>query len=365
MRKAKGDMKKAYSKIIVKVGTNVLTRADGSLDVTNISHLVDQLAMLKQQGHQLVLVSSGAVGAGRELMPAGDEMDPVVRRQMLSSIGQIRLMELYRQLFAGHQLLCGQVLATKEDFRDRRHYLNMRNCLEALLHDRVVPIVNENDVVSVTELMFTDNDELASLVTAMLNAEALVILSSVDGLLTAAPDDPQAELIASLSATDESVWSYIAPVKSSFGRGGMATKVRMAQQTARLGADVILANGRRKNILLQVLAGEGVCTRIPAQAEPSNLKKWLAQHPTTKGSVQVNEGAKQVLVDANSVSSLLPVGIIAVKGEFKKGDTLRITGPNQEMIGIGVAQYSAEKARSLLGQKGQKPLVHYDYLMVF
>lgn len=358
-------MRKSNSKIIVKVGTNVLTRPDGSLDVTNISHLVDQLAMLKKEGHQVVLVSSGAVGAGRALLPAADEMDPVVRRQMLSSIGQIRLMELYRQLFASHELLCGQVLATKEDFRDRRHYLNMRNCLEALLHDRVIPVVNENDVVSVTELMFTDNDELASLVTAMLNADTLVILSTVDGLLTAAPDDPAAELIPTLSATDESVWSYIAPVKSSFGRGGMATKVRMAQHTARLGAEVILANGKRRDSLVEVLSGTGRCTRIPAQAQPSNLKKWLAQHPTTNGSVQVNEGAKLVLMDTTTVSSLLPVGVISVDGDFKKGDLLSITGPDNELLGIGVAQYGAEKARILMGQKGQKPLVHYDYLMIY
>lgn len=358
-------MGKKHLKIIVKVGTNVLTRPDGSLDVTNISHLVDQLVALKQDGHQLVLISSGAVGAGRELLPAADQLDPVIRRQMLSAIGQVRLMEMYRQLFAGYQLLCGQVLATKEDFRDRLHYLNMRNCLEALLHDRVVPIINENDVVSVTELMFTDNDELAGLVTSMLNADKLIILSSVDGLYNGSPDDPESELITVLTADDESVLSHVAPVKSSFGRGGMGTKVRMAQQTARLGAEVILANGRRANILTEVLAGRGRCTRIAAaEHRPSNLKKWLAQQPATKGVVSINQGAHQVLVDPNKVSSLLPVGITHVEGDFKKGDLVRILGPEQQLLGIGIAQYDAQVARDCLGQKGQKPLVHYDYLVL-
>lgn len=359
-------MQKERSKIIVKVGTNVLTRPDGSLDMTNISQLVDQLAYLKKNAFDVVLVSSGAVGAGRELLPMADQLDPVVRRQMLSAIGQVRLMEVYRQLFAGYQLLCGQVLATKEDFRDRRHYLNMRNCLEALLHDQVIPIVNENDVVSVTELMFTDNDELASLVTSMLNADTLVILSSVDGLYTGAPDDPEASLISELSADDQEVWSYIAPVKSSFGRGGMATKVRMAQQTAKLGADVILANGRRANVLLDILLEEtGPCTRIAAGPKPSNMKKWLAHQPETKGSVTINAGAHRVLADPNTVSSLLLVGIVSLEGAFEKGDLLHILNEKQEVVGIGVAQYGVEEAKDLVGSKDQKPLVHYDYLVVF
>ena len=358
-------MNTSPKKIVVKVGTNVLTRPDGSLDITNISHLVDQLAELKKRGHQVVLVSSGAVGAGRELLPSADQLDPVIRRQMLSAIGQVRLMEQYRQLFAGHQLLCGQVLATKEDFRDRLHYLNMRNCLEALLHDQVVPIINENDVISVTELMFTDNDELASLVSSMLNAQQLIILSSVDGLYNGSPDDPNATLIESLAADDEGVLEHVAPVKSSFGRGGMGTKVRMAQQTARLGSEVVLANGRRSNILLKVLAGDGPCTRIAAaDHRPSNVKKWLAQKPETKGSVRVNAGARDVLINEHTVSSLLPVGITAVEGEFKKGDLVRIIGPDTDLLAIGVAQYGTKTARELLGQKGQKPLVHYDYLVL-
>lgn len=243
-------------RLVIKVGTNVLTRADGRLDITNISRLVDEIATLKKAGVQLILISSGAVGAGQELLPAANELDEVVRRQMLSAIGQVRLMELYRQLFVGHDLLCAQVLATKGDFRDEQHYANMLNCFQALLHDQVVPVVNENDVVAVTELMFTDNDELAGLVAAMLKADALVILSSVDGLLSGPPDQADSKLIRAVAADDETALSHIRAEKSSFGRGGMGTKLRMAQATARQGIRVYLGHGRREGLLPNLLHGE-------------------------------------------------------------------------------------------------------------
>jgi len=221
-----------YQRLVLKVGTNVLTRPDGRLDVTNISHLVDQIAVLKAAGVSLVLVSSGAVGAGRELLPSHAGFGDVARRQVLSAIGQVRLMELYRQLFAGHGLLCAQVLATKEDFRDDDgHAENMLNCLQALLHDQIVPVVNENDVVSVTELMFTDNDELAGLAARMLEVDAL------------------SQLIPLLAAADDSAGDFIQDKKTSFGRGGMGTKLRIARQTAMAGIPVFLGNGRQANIL--------------------------------------------------------------------------------------------------------------------
>lgn len=241
--------------LIIKIGTNVLTRPDGRLDITNISQLVDQIATLKKQGVRLVLISSGAVGAGRELLPDADQLDTVERRQMLSAIGQVRLMELYRQLFAGHDLLCAQVLATKGDFRDQQHYQNMYNCFQALLHDQVVPVVNENDVVAVTELMFTDNDELAGLVAEMLQADALAILSNVNGLYDGPPEAAQSQLIPYIDPLDESVLSLVQPDKSSLGRGGMGSKLATAQRTAKAGTRVFLGNGRKSNILLGLLSG--------------------------------------------------------------------------------------------------------------
>ena len=241
--------------LVIKVGTNVLTRPDGRLDVTNISSLVDQIAALKAAGISLVLVSSGAVGAGRELLATEEGFGEVARRQVLSALGQPRLMELYRQLFGGHGLHCAQVLATKGDFRDDRHYDNMLNCFTALLHDQIVPVVNENDVVSVTELMFTDNDELAGLVARMLKVDGLVILSSVDGLYDGPPEEAGSRLIPEVAADDESVLGYVQEAKTSFGRGGMGTKLRIAGETARAGIPTYLGNGRRGGVLLEVLAG--------------------------------------------------------------------------------------------------------------
>lgn len=238
-----------YERVVIKVGTNVLTRPDGRLDITNISNLVDQIAELKAAGVSLVLVSSGAVGAGRELLPVNEEFGDVARRQVLSSIGQVRLMELYRQLFAGHKLLCAQVLATKGDFRDELHADNMLNCFRALLHDQIVPVVNENDVVSVTELMFTDNDELAGLVAQMLEVDALVILSSVDGVYDGPPASKESKLIPRIAADDKSALAFVQDKKTSFGRGGMATKLRIAGETARAGIPVLLGNGRKPGIL--------------------------------------------------------------------------------------------------------------------
>lgn len=255
-----------YSRLVIKVGTNVLTRPDGRLDVTNISHLVDQIAELKRQGIPLVLVSSGAVGAGRELLDMAADTGEVARRQVLSAIGQVRLMELYRQLFAGHGLHCAQVLATKSDFRDDRHADNMRNCFQALLRDNVVPVVNENDVVAVTELMFTDNDELAGLVARMLKVDALVILSSVDGLFNGPPEAATSKLIPLVTPADEEVLNFVQARKTTLGRGGMATKLRIALKTAKAGIPVLLGNGRRPDVLLQLLAGKWAGTRVQDQA---------------------------------------------------------------------------------------------------
>ena len=238
-----------YRRLVIKVGTNVLTRADGRLDITSISGLVDQIAALKARGVELVLVSSGAVGAGRELLPGRDNDEAVARRQVYSAIGQVRLMEIYRQLFAGHGLLCAQVLATKGDFRDDLHYDNMLNCFGALLLDEIVPVVNENDVVAVTELMFTDNDELAGLVARMLRADALVILSSVEGLYDGPPDAGASRLIGRVDATDTATDALVQARKSSGGRGGMATKLRIARETAAEGIPVLIGNGRRPGIL--------------------------------------------------------------------------------------------------------------------
>ncbi len=356
---------KAFQRIVIKIGTNVLTRPDGLLDLTNISHLVDQIARLKGEGTDVILVSSGAVGAGRTLMPQGAGASKVVRRQVLSAIGQVRLMEIYRQLFDNHRIFCAQVLATKEDFRDRSHYLNMKNCFHALLRDNVIPIVNENDVISVSELMFTDNDELASLVGAMINAEAMIILSSVDGLMDGPPDDPNSRVVPKINPEEKKWLDFIQPSRSSFGRGGMLTKFRIAQKAAKVGVHTFIANGKRQNIVIDILNGNFIGTHFVSKENNSNVKKWIAYtEEAGKCAVYVNPGAEAALCASDKVSSLLPVGVVRLEGNFKKGDLIQIYNEREEAIGIGVAQYGAATARQYLGQKGKKPLIHYDYLFV-
>lgn len=355
---------KIMKKIVVKVGTNVLSRDDGSLDITTISHLVDQISSLKKQGIQIILVSSGAVGSGRSALKHISETNPVIRRQLFASVGQVKLMQRYSELFSQFGIFCGQVLATREDFRDRTHYLNMKNCLTALLRDEIIPIVNENDVISVSELMFTDNDELAGLIAGMVDAEMLVLLTNVDGIFTGSPDDPESKRIPEIRVSEKKSISVL-PIKSSFGRGGMQTKYRIALKSARMGIRVVIANGKTTHILQDILDLKPVGTVIMPETPVSGIKKWISTHNGTyKATITISEGAVSALNDRQTVKSLLPVGLIKIEGEFDKGDVLRIVGPSGEQIGVGIAQYSSEKAHELLGQSGKKALIHYDYLVL-
>lgn len=353
-----------YQRLVIKIGTNVLTDVDGTPDLDTMAHLVEQIAGLREAAVEVIVVSSGAVGMGRSVAPGFDHLPRVLRRQVLSALGQTKLMQLYQEFFRPYGFHVAQVLATKEDFRDRRHYLNMKHCLQGLLRGNIIPVVNENDVVSVTELMFTDNDELAGLVAAMVNAEALLILSNVDGVFDGPPQDPASRLLPEIDPTDQRYQQYIQPSTSSFGRGGMHTKFRIAGKAARLGITTIIANGKKREILPAVLSGTGAATRFRPKKRVSNLKKWLAHHSEErKAAVFINAGAATALRAPGRVSSLLPVGIIRIEGDFEKGDIVSIRLDEQE-VGIGMAQYSAVTARKYLGQKGKKPLVHYDYLIM-
>ena len=351
-----------YKRIIVKIGSNVFTNEEGLPDIKRISHLVEQIAAIKKQGKEVILVSSGAVASGRSLITVSEKYDAVAARQLLASIGQVKLINTYSQLFERFNILCSQVLVTKEDFRDRLHYLNMKTCLELLLHYEVIPVVNENDVVSVTELMFTDNDELAGLIASMLNAQALIILTNVDGIYNGNPESANTEVIDEVDGSNIDFSSFISSGKSQFGRGGMITKSTMAQKVAALGITVHIANGTKENILTNVLADKVTHTRFIANKTASGKKKWLAHSENyATGVVQVNDGAKTALTSSRA-TSLLPVGLVNILSDFKKGDIIKLVDTGKKLIGLGIAEYSAEKARENIGQKNQKPLVHYDYL---
>ncbi|MDT3402201.1 glutamate 5-kinase [Mucilaginibacter terrae] len=356
-------MNSSYQRIVIKVGSNVLTQANGLPDAHRIANLVDQIASIQASGKEVILVSSGAVASGRSLISLPEKVDPIATRQLLASVGQVKLINTYAQLLEKYNMVCSQVLVTREDFRDKTHYQNMKNCLDILLKHKVLPIVNENDVVSVTELMFTDNDELAGLIASMLNAQALIILSNVDGIFDGDPKLPGSKLIEEITHDGLDFSSFISStVKSQFGRGGMITKSTMAQKVARLGINVHIANGTKDGILNLILNGKDKHTRFIPKKSASSKKKWIAHSGNfATGMVTINEGAKTALTSARA-TSLLPVGVVKIDTEFKKGDIIRIMDEKQNLIGQGIAEYGADKARERLGKKNEKALVHYDYL---
>ncbi|HDR52847.1 MAG TPA: glutamate 5-kinase [Mariniphaga anaerophila] len=353
-----------YQKITVKVGSNVLAKADGTLNVSRIAHLVDQIAFLRKKGVEVVLVSSGAVAAGRAVLNPSRKTDAVSKRQLWAALGQVKLISRYSDFFNEHGLTCAQVLTTKENFSSRGHYLNMKNCMTTLLENKVIPIVNENDTISVTELMFTDNDELSGLIASMVNSEALIILSNVDGVYTSHPENENAELIQKVGINDGEPENAISGNHSEFGRGGMLTKFRIAKKLAGDGISVHLANGLRENILTDILSQKEIAHTWfePAPKSASGVKKWIAYSDGfTKGRVVVNKGAAAALKSEKAVS-LLPVGIVAIENEFKKGDLIRIVDESGNTIGLGKAQYGSDKVEAEKKSEKQKALVHYDYL---
>lgn len=348
-------------KILVKIGSNVLTLASGLPDKNRIAHIVSQVAELKKAGIQIVLVSSGAVAAGRSIANINCT-DSISKRQALASIGQIELMRIYRDEFLKHDLLCSQVLVTKDSFRTRQHYLNVKNCINALLRNNITPIINENDVVSITELMFTDNDELSGLVASMISAESLLLLSNVDGIFTAHPNEPGAELIKEFIEEEVDLKDAVSDTKSEFGRGGMFTKANTAKKIAALGIDVFIGNGTKDNIIASLLKKE-TGTYFKADTHTTTpVKKWIAQAGDySEAYIVINDGAKNALLSSNA-SSLLPVGVIEIEGTFEQGDVISIVDEKKQQIGLGKVAYNSEEAKSYIGEREHSALVHYNYL---
>ena len=233
------------------MGSNVLTRNDGKLDVTRMSAIVDQLVWLRRHDYEIILVSSGAVSAGRDELHPDHELDSVEQRQLFSAMGQVKLMTLYYDLFREYNIKVGQVLTTKDHFANEDAYQNQKRCISTMLSNGVIPIVNENDTVCLTELMFTDNDELSGLIAEMMKAETLVLLTNVDGIYNGNPKDPNTRIIPSVYY-DRDISEYASDEKSSNGRGGMASKAKTAHEVANKGIRVIIANGNTPNILVNL-----------------------------------------------------------------------------------------------------------------
>lgn len=357
------------NRIVVKIGSNVLTRQDGTLDITRISSFVDQVVAIRKAGCQVILVSSGAVACGRSMISKRNtaKLGAVEQRQLFSAIGQVRLIGLYSRLFNEWGIHTGQVLTMKENFGTRREYLNQRHCMEVMLENDVIPIVNENDTVSVTELMFTDNDELSGLVASMMDADTLIILSNVDGIYNGSPKSSKSQVIRKVQP-DKDLSQYVSSEKSDFGRGGMLTKCSIARKVAGEGIRVIIANGLRPDILRSIFfePKNTVYTEfIPRSDGVSSIKKWIAHsNDFTKGNVTIDSNARKALSGREAVS-LLPVGVTSVEGDFEEGDIIGITGPDGRKIGVGKSTCSSSEIRENIGKHDCRPIIHYDYMYLF
>jgi glutamate 5-kinase len=360
------NSKTNFSRIAIKVGSNVITQTDGSLNDGRILRLVEDIAILYKQGIEVILISSGAVAAGRSEVSPSKKTNIVAAKQIWAAIGQVKLMSSYQFLFGKYGIQAGQLLATKESFRDRQHYLNMKNCISAMLENRVLPIVNENDTVSINELMFTDNDELSGLISSMMDCKSLMILSNVDGVYNGIPGEEGTELISIINEGSEDLNKYISTSKSGFGRGGMLTKCTIARKISSQGIDVFIANGTRNSIITDIVMGKNVpFTHFIASGKmETGVKKWLSHSDTfAKGAVVINSGAKEALLD-DKATSLLMIGITKVDGFFRSGDIVRIIDEDGNTIGLGKAQYDSKKAEQNIGEKLSKPFIHYNYMVI-
>lgn len=361
--------------VVVKVGTNVLTDEQGTLDRARMQSLADQLHRIHAAGRKVVLVSSGAIGAGVGRLGLGKRPSDLPHLQACAAVGQSALMQVYQECLAPHGLHTAQILLTAGDFDSRVRYLNVRNTILTLFEYNCLPIINENDTVSVAEIKFGDNDHLAAMVTNLLRAPLLVLLTNVDGLYNSDPrTDPTAQLVSTVPHIDQGVTEMAGVSKSVLGTGGMKSKLRAARLATAAGESVIMANGSIAGILDQVFAAEPVGTLfLPHGDGVPARERWLGYTARPRGRIQVDDGARQAIEKHGK--SLLPIGVTLVEGVFGKGDVVAICDKQGIEFARGLTNYSSADAERLRGLHtdqisrvvGKLPyveMVHRDNLVV-
>ncbi len=356
----------SYHRIVAKLGTNLLTGGTGQLDHDIMSRLVTQVAQLHRQGLELLIVSSGAIAAGRHQLGLTKELKGIPYRQVLASVGQSRLMQAYEQLLNQHGITVAQALLAKADLADRAGYLNARNTLLALLELSVLCIVNENDVVAVDEIQeakFGDNDNLSAMVANLVDADLLIMLTDTAGLYTADPQQsPGARLIPQVEVIDAEIERLAVDTHSRMGTGGMATKIEAAKLATTSGITVVIANGNEPDVILRLAASEAIGTRfLPTSSKLESRKRWMLSGLSTKGKLLVDAGAALAL--KKEKRSLLAAGIKQVDGEFQRGDIVNIYDTGVSHLGCGIINYSSADIETIKGaHSGQiVSLLGYDY----
>ena len=341
------------SRIVVKAGTALLTGGGEHIDIEVVAALVGQIARLHSRGSEMLLVSSGAVAAGRRVLGVSNEGSNLPLKQALAAVGQGHLMHTYEQLFSWQDIPIAQGLISQRDISDRLGYINIRNALMELARRRVVPIINENDVVAIEELagdVFGDNDRLSALVANLVDADLLIIVGSVGGLYTADPNiDVDARLIPVVERVSDEVQRLGGPSLDALGRGGMRTKLEAARMAANSGVDVFIANGRTPNVIERIAGGEHLGTYFPKRVDSvESRKRWMLSGLSIKGEIGIDDGAASVLQRRNG--SLLPAGITETNGVFGRGDLVSIVNGKSVQVGLGITNYSAAEVAEIKGR---------------
>jgi len=351
-----------YSRIVVKLGTGVLTNGTDRLSRPRMVDLVRQIATLHAAGREVVVVSSGAVTTGREALGFPKMTKDLPFKQVLAAVGQGRLMHLYAQLFDLYDITVAQALLTRADLVDRQRYLNARNTLLALLARKVIPIVNENDVVGLDEIKIGDNDNLSALVANLVDADLLVMLTDIAGLFTADPHlVPDARLIPEVDNIDDNIRLLAGTTRTRRGTGGMITKIQAAELAIQGGTTVVIAAGDAPEVLLRLVAGESVGTRfIPAVDRLESRKRWILAEPA-RGRIYIDRGAAEAILLRGK--SLLPVGITLIEGCFDRGATVHICNPEGDEIARGITNYSADDLTAIRGHRSGEiaTVLGYEY----
>jgi len=360
-------------RLVVKVGTSSITHDTGRLNLSQLEKLARQLTDLYNQGLEVALVSSGAIGAGVGKLGLSRRPRTIPEKQAVAAIGQGLLLHMYEKFFAEYGMTVGQVLLTREDFADRRRFLNARNTLLALLQMGVIPVINENDTVAVDEIKLGDNDNLAALVAGLLDADLLILLSDIDGLYTGDPrTDKDARLIHQVTEITPEIEALAGGAGTKRGTGGMATKIQAARMAMHSGMVTIIARAAERDVLRRILAGEMVGTAFWPSVRLRNKKRWIAYGSAIRGKIFIDQGAARALLENGK--SLLPSGVVGLEGDFDLGNTVSVIFENRE-IARGIVNYSTRELEAIkglrtgeiagvLGYKDYDEVIHRDNMVL-
>ena len=365
---------KSAKRIVVKVGSNLLTK-DSGLNVDFIGSVAGQISHLIDSGLEIILVSSGAMSAGMRKIGLLKRPDEIPKRQAIAAVGQARLILEYEKAFEKFNKKVAQILLTGDGLNNRKRYLNARNTLHTLLSWNIIPIINENDTVSVDEIKFGDNDNLSAMITLLMNADVLINLTDIDGLYDKDPRTcPDARLISRVSSIKQDIRKYAGKIPGALGTGGMLAKINAARKVNMAGIPMIIASGKRPDILMELVKGHDHGTFfIPKKEKMASRKCWIGFTAKPKGIIKIDDGAAKAVFESGK--SLLPIGIVAVEGDFKAGDPVEFANGCNKVLGIGIVNYDArdiQKIKGLksgqikdcLGQKTYDEVIHRDNLTI-